>query len=69
MAAALMNYHRMTQPASDARILIAYFSVSRNSVSVAKGDIVDWVRELGYTKTAEQPVPAPGGANVLKECL
>ena len=41
------------------------FSVSRNSVSAAKGDIVDWVRELGYTKTAAQPVPAPGGADVL----
>lgn len=41
------------------------FSVSRNSVSAAKGDIVDWVRELGYAKPAEQPVPTPGGANVL----
>lgn len=34
------------------------FSVSRNSVSAAKGDIVDWVRELGYTKTV-QPTPTP----------
>lgn len=34
------------------------FSVSRNSVSAAKGDIVDWVRELGYTKTV-QPIPTP----------
>lgn len=41
------------------------FSVSRNSVSAAKGDIVSWVRELGYTKAAEQPVPAPDSANVL----
>ena len=41
------------------------FSVSRNSVSAAKDDIVSWVRELGYAKTAAQPVPAPGSANVL----
>ena len=41
------------------------FSVSRNSVSAAKDDIVDWVRELGYAKPAEQPVPTPGNANVL----
>lgn len=41
------------------------FSVSRNSVSAAKGDIVDWVRGLGYTKTAEQPIPTPNNANVL----
>lgn len=41
------------------------FSVSRNSVSAAKDDIVSWVRELGYSKAA-QPAPAPdGGANVL----
>lgn len=39
------------------------FSVSRNSVSEAKGDIVNWVRELGYTRAAEsQPVPAPDSA-------
>lgn len=31
VAAALMNYDRMTQPASDARILIAYFSVPETS--------------------------------------
>lgn len=41
------------------------FSVSRNSVSEAKNDIVDWVRELGYTKTAQRPAPAPDSANVL----
>lgn len=41
------------------------FSVSRNSVSAAKDDIVSWVRELGYAKPTEQPVPAPGSANVL----
>ena len=41
------------------------FSVSRNSVSAAKGDIVDWVRGLGYTKTAEQPIPTPNSVNVL----
>lgn len=41
------------------------FSVSRNSVSAAKDDIVTWVRELGYTKPTEQPVPTPGDANVL----
>lgn len=41
------------------------FSVSRNSVSAAKGDIVDWVQGLGYTKTAEQPIPTPNSANVL----
>lgn len=41
------------------------FSVSRNSVSEAKDDIVSWVRELGYTRAAEQPAPAPGSANVL----
>lgn len=41
------------------------FSVSRNSVSGVKGDIVDWVRKLGYAKTAEQPVSTPGSAKVL----
>lgn len=41
------------------------FSVSRNSVSAAKDDIVSWVRELGYAKTSAQPGPTPGGANVL----
>nr|WP_325185116.1 flavodoxin [uncultured Oscillibacter sp.] len=45
------------------------FSVSRSSVSEAKGDIADWVRELGYTKAAEsQPLPAPdstAGESVL----
>ena len=41
------------------------FSVSRNSVSAAKGDIVDWVKKLGYTKAA-QPTTTPGnGTNVL----
>ena len=39
------------------------FSVSRNSVSAAKSDIVSWVHELGYTKTEEQPVP--DSTNVL----
>ena len=38
------------------------FSVSRNSVSEATDDIVDWV---GYAKTEEQPAPAPADANVL----
>lgn len=44
------------------------FSVSRNSVSSAKNDIIDWVRELGYTKTANQPVSTPNSSttgNVL----
>ena len=41
------------------------FSVSRNSVSAAKGDIVDWVRELGYAKT-NPTVPDTGAkATVL----
>lgn len=31
VAAALMNYHRMTQPAGDAKILIAYFTVPETS--------------------------------------
>lgn len=37
------------------------FSVSRNSVSDAKDDIIDWVQELGYTQTQTptQPEPAP----------
>lgn len=34
------------------------FSVSRNSVSAAKNDIVEWVAHLGYTKAA-QPAPTP----------
>lgn len=42
------------------------FSVSRNSVSAAKGDIVEWVQELGYAKTANRPASTPGNhANVL----
>ncbi|MCI8423718.1 MAG: hypothetical protein HFF50_09330 [Lawsonibacter sp.] len=41
------------------------FSVSRNRVAAAKGDIVDWVRELGYTKAAEPPVSTPDNAKVL----
>lgn len=41
------------------------FSVSRNSVSAAKNDIVDWVRELDYTKS-NQPAPTPdSGMDVL----
>lgn len=37
------------------------FSVSRNSVADAKDDIIDWVRDLGYTRTQTpaQPAPAP----------
>lgn len=49
----------------DAQVERSGFSVSRNSVSAAKNDIVDWVRELGYTK-ANQPAPTPdSGADVL----
>ena len=41
------------------------FSVSRNSVSDAKSDIVDWVKGLGYGRTA-QPAPEPEhSVNVL----
>lgn len=48
-----------------ARVERSGFSVSRGGVSASKGDIVDWVKELGYSKAA-QPAPAPdGGANVL----
>lgn len=55
----------MASQESGAQVERNGFSVSRNSVSAAKDDIVSWVRELGYAKTAEQPIPAPGGANVL----
>ena len=47
------------------------FSVSRNSVAGAKDDIIDWVRELGYTRTqtpaqpAPTPAPSGGDADVL----
>lgn len=44
------------------------FSVSRNSVADAKDDIIDWVRDLGYTQAPTQPAPAPthgGDVDVL----
>lgn len=49
----------------NARVESNGFSVSRNSVSSAKNDIIDWVRELGYTKTASQPIVTPASSNVL----
>ena len=40
------------------------FSVSRSSVAASRSDIVDWVRDLGYTQTQPpaqpEPVPTPG---------
>ena len=40
------------------------FTVSRNSVSEAKNDIIDWLRELGYTQAQQlTTTPAPSSAN------
>ncbi len=40
------------------------FSVSRSSVADSRSDIIDWVRELGYTQTQTpaqpEPIPTPG---------
>lgn len=47
------------------------FSVFRNSVAESRSDIVDWVRDLGYTQTqtpaqpAPTPTPSDGDADVL----
>ena len=49
----------------DAQVETNGFSVSRNSVAEARGDVSAWVAELGYAQVQQPSVPADGGADVL----
>ena len=49
----------------DAQVETNGFSVSRNSVAEARGDVSAWVAELGYAQAQQPSVPDDDGTDVL----
>lgn len=58
--------HTVASQEPNAQVEQNGFSVSRNSVSAARNDIVNWVQDLGYSKKVSQSISAPDNhADVL----